>query len=82
MLQLGYDTYVTQGGDWGFMVTRAIGFIYPESCKASHINMIRAKPPTLSKNPMLALQHSVHQWTEKELKGFERTEWFAKEGFG
>lgn len=25
MLQLGYDEYVTQGGDWGFFITRAIG---------------------------------------------------------
>lgn len=30
MLQLGYDEYVTQGGDWGFFITRAIGKLYPE----------------------------------------------------
>lgn len=22
MVALGYDKYVTQGGDWGFMITR------------------------------------------------------------
>jgi pimeloyl-ACP methyl ester carboxylesterase len=38
MLSLGYNEYVTQGGDWGFWVTRAIGALYPEHCKASHIN--------------------------------------------
>jgi hypothetical protein len=38
MLSLGYDEYVTQGGDWGFYVTRAMGVLYPEHCKASHIN--------------------------------------------
>lgn len=38
MISLGYNEYVTQGGDWGFYVTRAIGALYPEHCKASHIN--------------------------------------------
>jgi pimeloyl-ACP methyl ester carboxylesterase len=38
MLSLGYNEYVTQGGDWGFYVTRSIGLLYPEHCKASHIN--------------------------------------------
>jgi hypothetical protein len=38
MLSLGYNEYVTQGGDWGFYITRAIGLLYPEHCKASHIN--------------------------------------------
>lgn len=82
MLQLGYDKYVTQGGDWGFLVTRAIGAIYAESCMASHINMIPAKAPVFKNTPVLALQHSVHPYTEKEKQGFERSNWFAKEGFG
>lgn len=30
MLQLGYDEYVTQGGDWGMYITRAIGKLYPQ----------------------------------------------------
>ena len=82
MHQLGYDKYVTQGGDWGFTITRAIGAIYPESCMASHINMIRAKAPVFRKNPVLAFQHSVHSYTDKENEGFKRSEWFAKEGYG
>ena len=36
------NRYVTQGGDWGYMITRSIGLLYPESCLASHINMIRS----------------------------------------
>lgn len=82
MLQLGYNEYVTQGGDWGFYITRAIGSLYPNHCKASHINMIRAGPPTWSKHPILALQHAVTSYTEKDKAGFKRTEWFAKEGRG
>lgn len=82
MLQLGYSEYVTQGGDWGFYITRAISALYPESCKASHINMIRASPPKISKNPILALQHKSVSYTEKEMRGFERSEWFTNEGRG
>jgi hypothetical protein len=82
MIQLGYDQYVTQGGDWGYLITRAIGGIYPESCKASHINFFRPMQPVYSKNPLLALQHSIQPYTEQEKRGLERTRWFSKEGHG
>ena len=43
MQSLGYDKYVTQGGDWGYMISRTMGLLFPESVMASHINMIRAE---------------------------------------
>lgn len=73
---------VTQGGDWGFSVTRAIGLQYPSHCKASHINMILAHPPSITTNPLLALQHSIVPYTKREKAGLERSEWFEKEGYG
>ncbi|KAH8776864.1 Alpha/Beta hydrolase protein [Hyaloscypha finlandica] len=82
MLSLGYNEYVTQGGDWGFWVTRAIGALYPEHCKASHINMILARRPTWSKNPLLALQHAVLPYSQRDKAGFDRSAWFSKEGYG
>lgn len=82
MLSLGYTEYVTQGGDWGFTVTRAMAFLYPEHCKATHINLILCAPPTWSKNPILALQHRTTSYTEKEKAGLARSEWFDQEGFG
>ncbi|EKG19467.1 Epoxide hydrolase-like protein [Macrophomina phaseolina MS6] len=82
MVQLGYDEYVTQGGDWGFYVTRSIGILYPNSCKASHVNLIRADPPEFKKHPLLALQHAVSPYTEAEKRGLERGAWFAQEGAG
>lgn len=80
MLQLGYSQYVTQGGDWGFYITRAVGLLYPESVKASHINMLRANAPTVDKHPVLAAQYATTPLTETEKKGFERTKWFTTEG--
>lgn len=82
MLQLGYPQYVTQAGDWGFWITRAIGKLYPESCKASHINMIYASPPTFTKNPILALQNSILSYSETDKVGLKRREWFQNESKG
>lgn len=82
MLKLGYKEYVTQGGDWGFYITRALGKLYPENVKASHINMIRSGPPTFLRNPILALQHMLQPYTESEKAGMARTQWFATEGRG
>ncbi|KAK8216245.1 Alpha/Beta hydrolase protein [Phyllosticta capitalensis] len=82
MQQLGYERYATQGGDWGFFITRAMGLLYPESCMASHINMIRAFPPKFAKQPLLAAKHSVTSYSEAEKQGLERSAWFNKEGTG
>ncbi|KAG5635447.1 hypothetical protein H0H81_011224 [Sphagnurus paluster] len=39
MLALGYDEYVTQGGDWGFFITRRMARLYgPKHIKAWHTN--------------------------------------------
>ncbi|CAK5272138.1 unnamed protein product [Mycena citricolor] len=41
MLALGYDEYVTQGGDWGYAITRMMGKLYgPKHVKAWHTNMV------------------------------------------
>lgn len=73
---------VTQGGDWGFWITRTIGLLYPEHCRASHINMVLAKPPKFINNPWTALQHALLPYNGREKAGRERTEWFNREGFG
>ena len=82
MLQLGYNEYVTQGGDWGSLITRSIGYFYPEHCKASHINMVHGAQPTFTKNPILTIKHGLAPYTATEKAGFERTKWFSEEGRG
>ncbi|RDW88354.1 hypothetical protein BP6252_00386 [Coleophoma cylindrospora] len=82
MLKLGYKEYVTQAGDWGWWISRTIGRLYPESCLASHVNMIYPFPPTLSKTPLLAIQHAMTPYTDKEKIGLQRSEWFHQEGYG
>lgn len=80
MLDLGYPQYVTQGGDWGFYITRTMGLLYPDHVLASHINMIRAQPPSFLSQPVLALQHAVTPYSDAEKAGLQRSSWFQNEG--
>ncbi|KAI0404475.1 microsomal epoxide hydrolase [Xylaria palmicola] len=87
MLRLGYDEYATQGGDWGFLITRAMGRRYaPRHVKAQHLNLDRYPKPTLLRNPLAYLRTMVSAlvtgFSEREKKGFERTKWFQDEGSG
>ena len=82
MQRLGYDQYVTQGGDWGHMITRAIGLLFPDHCRASHSNMPQGSKPTWRSNPISALQRSITPTSQRELDGLTRTRWFVNEGRG
>ncbi len=44
MKGLGYKSYVAQGGDWGSIVTTAIGQLQSSSCLGIHLNMPLAFP--------------------------------------
>jgi pimeloyl-ACP methyl ester carboxylesterase len=80
MQDLGYTKYVTQGGDWGFYITRVMGILYPDYVLASHINMVRALPPSFTSHPFIALKHAVTPYTESEAKGMQRSSWFTSQG--
>jgi pimeloyl-ACP methyl ester carboxylesterase len=82
MHHLGYDEYVAQGGDRGSIIARVISVIYHESCKATHLNHIRASAPEFKKNPLLVLQHSMFPYNEREKEGLNRMELFLIEGSG
>ena len=69
MQRIGYDQYVAQGGDWGAMVTTAIGIQDPDHCRAIHLNMPLAPPDPETMNDlteaeqaaMAGMQH-YQQW--------------------
>lgn len=79
MLQLGYNKYVTQAGDWGWWITRSIGRLYPENCLASHFNMVLANSPESGETVM---NFDPKLYTDEEKAGLERSQWFQKEGMG
>ncbi|KAK0468866.1 Alpha/Beta hydrolase protein [Armillaria novae-zelandiae] len=84
MLALGYNEYVTQGGDWGSFITRTIAHVYGgRHSKAWHTNMPWpwSHPPTI-RNPILYLQHLLTSYTAAEKAGLERGAWFRAKGSG
>lgn len=64
------------------MITRAMGLIYPQHVRASHINLVRAHRPSFLRNPLLALQHALSPYSDRDRVGFARTKWFLEEGAG
>lgn len=82
MLKLGYTQYVTQGGDWGWYVTRMMSILYPEHCKATHFNMDAGEAPSPLKHPLIYQKSLLHTPTPREEQGEARTKWFNEQGFG
>ncbi|MEV4095959.1 epoxide hydrolase family protein [Streptosporangium saharense] len=45
MRRLGYDRYLTQGGDWGMPISLEVGLADPDHVLGVHVNMFAAFPP-------------------------------------
>ncbi len=72
MARLGYDRYVAQGGDWGSMVTQAMGVSETEHCAGIHINM-----PIVAPDP-----DTMADLTPEETKALEDMGLYEAEGSG
>jgi pimeloyl-ACP methyl ester carboxylesterase len=85
MLALGYTKYVAQGGDWGSIVIRHLGYMYPDNCLAIHVNMMFASPPSFWKNPLTFLYFLFWAaWQDKSKDGstLGRIMWWTREEMG
>ncbi|KAF8890004.1 Alpha/Beta hydrolase protein [Gymnopilus junonius] len=83
MLALGYNEYVTQGGDWGQMITEKVAQVYGHKhSKARHSNMPLATPPHPIQRPLLLLSHLLFSYSEKEQEGLKRTMWYREKSAG
>ncbi len=52
MAELGYTSYIAQGGDWGSAISLAVAALDPEHCEAVHVNLLMLPPPRDVANPM------------------------------
>ncbi|KAH9056308.1 Alpha/Beta hydrolase protein [Lactarius vividus] len=83
MTSLGYSEYVTQGGDWGHVLTLTTASKYgPKHVKASHSNMPICDPPSFRENPITLLKYLVSSFTARERQFAAHTENFFKNGRG
>ncbi|MGB0843995.1 MAG: epoxide hydrolase family protein, partial [Alphaproteobacteria bacterium] len=57
--ELGYESYIAQGGDWGGAITSWLGFEHSSACKAIHINILTMRHPD---GPQTAEEQS---WSEQ-----------------
>ncbi|KAG7085364.1 hypothetical protein E1B28_002927 [Marasmius oreades] len=74
MLALGYNEYVTQGGDWGAIITHVMAANYGGShIQAFHSNMPIARPPA---------DVDPSNYSPVELARLERAKWFQTKGRG
>jgi len=73
MDRLGYDRYGAQGGDWGSLITSALGTGAPENLVGIHLTMpLAERPPEAEAQPL----------TESEKAAFAARETFQKLGTG
>jgi pimeloyl-ACP methyl ester carboxylesterase len=59
MPRLGYPKYVAQGGDWGSIVTTAIGLNDTKNCLGIHLNMPIVTPDPATMNDLTDLEKSA-----------------------
>jgi pimeloyl-ACP methyl ester carboxylesterase len=55
---LGYSSYVAQGGDWGSLIASWLGVDYPDYVQAVHVNMMGLRPYTGPGSKSLTEQES------------------------
>lgn len=58
MLSLGYPRYLAQGGDWGSVVTAALGANHADHCAGIHINMVVGQPDPATMDQLTAAEQS------------------------
>jgi pimeloyl-ACP methyl ester carboxylesterase len=80
MLALGYSEYVTQGGDWGSMITRQQARLFPKSVKAAHVNFAAMKPSNLLWRPFYLLKFLTWPWSKQEKAGLSRAQAYEVSG--
>ena len=56
---------------------------YPNHSLAHHVNMVRPMaPPSFTSHPILALQHALSPYSEREKRDLARAKWFREHGWG
>jgi pimeloyl-ACP methyl ester carboxylesterase len=81
MLRLGYRKYVSQGGDWGAIISEILAVQAPEGLLGIHINMPGTLPPDVLRH-LLNFDAAPTELSEREKIAYDRLLHFYRDGFG
>jgi len=81
MLRLGYTRYVSQGGDWGAIISQVMAVQAPEGLLGIHVNMPGTVPPNVLR--LIRNREPVpSSFSNAEKVAFAGLEYFYRKGFG
>ena len=81
MLRLGYKQYVSQGGDWGAIISEVLAVQAPGGLLGIHVNMPGTVPPDVLKL-IRNREPAPRSFTEAERAAFAGLDYFYRKGFG
>lgn len=81
MLRLGYQRYVSQGGDWGAIISEILAVKAPVGLLGIHINMPGTVPPTILRQ-IRNFDPAPSELSAREKIAYERLLHFYRDGFG
>lgn len=81
MKRLGYESYVSQGGDWGAIVSQVMAVQAPQGLLGIHTNMPGTTPPGVLRL-IRNREPAPASFSDAEKVAFEGLETFYRKGFG
>jgi pimeloyl-ACP methyl ester carboxylesterase len=79
--RLGYTRYVSQGGDWGAIISQLLAVQAPEGLIGIHVNMPGTVPPDILRR-LRNFDPAPAELSDRERVAYERLLHFYRDGFG
>jgi pimeloyl-ACP methyl ester carboxylesterase len=81
MVRLGYRRYVSQGGDWGAIISELLAVQAPEGLLGIHVNMPGTVPPGVLRH-LRNFDPAPAELSDREQVAYDRLLHFYRDGFG
>jgi pimeloyl-ACP methyl ester carboxylesterase len=81
MLRLGYPSYVSQGGDWGAIISQVLALQSPEGLLAIHVNMPATVPADILHH-LRNFDAAPAELSQPEKIAYDQLLHFYRDGFG
>ncbi len=81
MRRLGYERYVSQGGDWGAIISQLLAVRAPDGLAGIHVNMPGTVPPGILRH-LRNVDPAPVELSHREKVAYDRLLHFYRDGFG